>query len=51
VDSGSNIKASLNKGDIVQALSNQAVRGFLEVKTVDPDSLTGFASAQFLEQI
>jgi hypothetical protein len=51
VDSGSNIKASLKKGDIVQALSNQAVRGFLEVETVDPNSLTGFASAQFLEQI
>lgn len=49
--SASNIKARLKKGDIVQALTNQAVRGFLEVETVEPNGLKGFASLEFLAQV
>lgn len=54
VDSGpaSNIKAKLSKGHEVQAMTNQSVRGFLEVETdFEGAHLRGFASAQFLAQV
>lgn len=54
VDSGrpSNIKASLSNGHVVQAMTNRAVRGFMEVETdFDGERLRGFASAQLLTPV
>jgi hypothetical protein len=48
----SNVKAKLPNGQIVRAISNQLVDGFLEIETeFKGKQLRGFASAQFLEPI
>jgi hypothetical protein len=45
----SNVKARLPNGQIVRAVTNQEVNGFLEVETdLEGSHLRGFASAQFL---
>lgn len=47
-----NVKAKLPKGQIVRAITNQPVNGFLEIETdFEGQHLTGFASAQFLQAI
>lgn len=54
VDSGtvSNIKASLSKDHVVQAMTNRAVRGFMEVETdFKGEHLRGFTSAQLLTPV
>lgn len=48
----SNVIAKLPKGQIVRAITNQPVNGFLEVETnFGGELLRGFASAQFLQPV
>ena len=51
-DPKSNVKARLPNGQIVRAITNQAVNGFLEVEAdFEGEHLRGFASAQFLTPV
>jgi hypothetical protein len=48
----SNVTARLPNGQIVRAITNEQVNGFLEVETdIEGRHLRGFASAQFLKPV